>query len=179
MVDIKARGNPEMFFDPTLLILVFTQSSFTGMGKAQLGGWLCLSLARTTKVGDHECKQKYDLIPSILHSHPKLESPSFLLLALVRAKMMPLPSTRDINLLLKTWWVRMDLSFSLSFFLVLRPLKLIGDHWRSPCYSTSADVLIKTKSSMAICLPKPWLLWESNISVCDYINMSENQLHKE
>ena len=32
---------------------------------------------------------------------------------------------------------------------------------------------------MAICLPKPWLFWESNILVCDCINMSDNQLQKE
>lgn len=121
MVDIKARGNPEMSFDPTLLILVFTQSSFTGTGKVQLGGWLCLSLARTTKVDNHECKQKYDLIPSILPSH---STPTL--------NLSPLPSSYwhwlgprwclclQLRILISYWrlgeweWISLSLSLILS-----------------------------------------------------------------
>lgn len=75
------------------------------VGKAQLGGWLNSSRARTTKVHKHDHEQKHHLIPYILPSHtsltPELKFPSFLPLSLVGAEMTLLPSIQDINLLLK------------------------------------------------------------------------------
>ena len=136
IVDIKARGNPEMSFDPTLLILVFTQSSFTGTGKAQLGGWLCLSLPRTTKVDNHECKQKHDLIPSILPSHstPSLNSnplPSFYWHWLGPRWRLCLQLRILISywrLLLKTLSPSLSLPLSLSLSLSLSHCFLSSDH---------------------------------------------------
>lgn len=75
IVDSEAGENPQMPFSPALLFLVLTQfplkmSQKVSVGKAQLGGGLSSggTLGGTTKVDNHDCTQKYHLIPRSPHS---------------------------------------------------------------------------------------------------------------